>query len=256
MAQNLDRLFFNKMGTLRHEYSNLYHSLFKHPDPYIKVIEVLSTKKIGLSRQEIIAECKLNNNGMLSRILDDLETCGFIRKYEMRGIKRGLAVFQLIDNYTLFYFKFIKGKSRVDEDFWSLNVNFPTVFVWEGLAFEKVCFLHYRQIKMALGISGVSTEYFSWQVRGDEVNDGAQIDMVIDRADKTANLCEIKYSNSEFVIDKAMDKNLRNKMERYRQAEKGRRNLLMTLISPYGLKENMYSSIIQNVITLDDLFAE
>lgn len=256
VAQNINYLLFNPNGALRHEYGNLYHSLFRNPDPYIAVIELLASKKIGLTRQEIIKEGGIANNGKLSKILDDLENCGFVRKYEMEDPKGKRALFQLIDNYTLFYFNFIKGISAIDENYWTLNINSPKIIVWEGLAFEKVCYQHYRQIKMALGIYGVSAKCYAWQVRPDEVyGDGAQIDMVIDRADKTINLCEMKFSQDDFIIDKQQDRSLRNKVERFRQYLKTRnKSLLPTLVTTYGLKENIYSGLIQSVITLDDLF--
>lgn len=258
VAQNIDYLLFDADGPLRHEYGNLYHSLFKNPDPYIAVVESLASKKIGLTRQEIIKEGNMANNGKLSKILDDLENCGFLRKYEIDDPKGKRALFQLIDNYTLFYLNFIKGKSNLEENFWTLNTNSPKINTWEGLVFEKVCYQHYRQIKMTLGIYGVSAQCYAWQVRPDEVyGDGAQIDMVIDRADKTINLCEIKFAKDDFIIDKKQDKNLRNKVERFRLSLKTKnKTLLPTLITTFGLKENIYSGIIQSVVTLDDLFIE
>ena len=48
-----------------------------------------------------------------------------------------------------------------DEHYWSLHTNTPVRNTWEGLAFERVCFGHIRQIKQALGITGVSTQVYS-----------------------------------------------------------------------------------------------
>lgn len=258
VAQNINHLLFNTNGALLHEYENLYHSLFKHPEPYLAVIELLSSKKIGLTRQEIIKYGSIANNGKLSNLLDDLENCGFIRKYELEDHKGKRALFQLIDNYTLFYFNFIKGNANIEEQYWTLNINSPKINTWEGLAFEKVCYQHYRQIKIALGIYGVSAKSYAWQVRLDEVyGDGAQIDMVIDRADKTINLCEIKFSQDDYTIDKQQDRIIRHKIDRFRQSLKTRKKaLLPTLITTYGLKENIYSGLIQSVITLEDLFVK
>lgn len=257
VAQNIDQLFFSKYGALRSEYDNLYHSLFKSPDPYIKVIERLYSKKIGLTRKEIVEECSLANNGKLTTILDDLEACGFVRSYELKGLRKGSVIFQLIDNYSLFYFSFLKGKRCEDENFWTLNLNTSQENVWEGLAFERVCYQHFRQIKWALGISGVSTQNYAWEVRPDKVyGDGAQIDLVIDRADRVVNLCEIKFRKSEFTIDKKEDRNLRHKLDRFLRDAGQHKSAFMTLITPYGLKSNIYSDIIQSVINLQDLFHE
>lgn len=45
----------------------------------------------------------------LTDILNDLEWCGFIRGYSMLGKQVKVEIFQLIDNYTLFYYEFIHG---------------------------------------------------------------------------------------------------------------------------------------------------
>ena len=258
IAQNIDSLFFAPMGKLHHEYTELYHSLFKNPEPYIKVVSTLGTKRMGMTREEIIDEGNIVNNGLLTRVLEDLEACGFVRKYNYKGIKRSNTIFQLVDNYTLFYYKFLYNKPHIDEHFWTLNINTPVRNAWEGLAFERVCFEHISQIKQALGISGVSTQIYSWRIKDDEPihGKGAQIDMVIERADHIANLCEMKFSSAEYTISKSDDENWRNKCARFSESQKGRMAIHMTLITPYGIKENMYQYSVQNVITSSDLFKE
>lgn len=257
VAQNIDHLFFASTGRLRHEFSNLYHSLFKNTEPYLKIVDILANKKIGLSRKQLIKEAGATNNGKFSGILDDLETCGFIRRYQAYDANKDTSIFQLIDNYTLFYYKFIKDRQHLDDNYWTYNLNSPEVYIWEGLAFERVCYEHIYQIKMALGISGVSTRNYAWQVKADPVyGDGAQIDMVIDRADNVVNLCEMKYSKKEYVIDKIVDRNLRNKMGRFAETTKSHKSIFMTMITPYGLRGNIYSGMIQSTVDLDDLFRE
>ncbi len=254
VAQNIDSLIFNPMGKLHYEYTELYQSLFKNAEPYIKVVTLLGTKRMGMTRSELVADGNLNNNGSLSAVLDDLESCGFIRKYSCASSRRDSSVYQLIDNFTLFYFKFLKSNS-VSEDFWTINTNTPARNAWQGLAFEQVCFEHVRQIKQALGIAGVSTQVYSWQVKGDS-SAGAQVDMVIDRADHIVNLCEIKFSTAQYVLDKDGELSLRNKQSRFSEAHKSINAVHLTLITPFGIKPNMYQYCVQNVITADDLFKE
>ena len=257
IAQNIDSLFFSPQGKLHYEYYELYHSLFKNPEPYLKVIATLGTKRMGMTREEIIEEGGMNNNGLLTHVLEDLEACGFIRKYNYQGIKRSNTIFQLIDNYTLFYYKFLDNKSGTDENFWTININTPVRNVWEGLAFERVCLAHIKQIKQALGISGVFTKVYAWRVKDDpEYGKGAQIDMVIERADHIINLCEIKFSSAQYTIKKTDEENLRNKSTRFSESKKGHKAIHITLITPYGIKENMYQYSVQNVITASDLFKE
>lgn len=255
--QNVDSLFFSQMGKLHYEYNELYQSLFSNSEPYIKVVSKLGTKRMGMTRDELIKEGKISNNGQLSRVLEDLEACGFIRKYSVQSDTRKNAIYQLIDNYTLFYYKFLHNNSGIDENFWSRSANTPSRNAWEGLAFERVCFEHVKQIKQALGISGVAATLYSWRVKDDtELGKGAQIDMIIDRADRIVNLCEMKFSQSEYTIKKDDDENLRNKRARFAETLKRNRAIHITLITPYGIKENMYQYTVQNVITADDLFKE
>ena len=56
------------------------------------------------------------------------------------------------------------------------------------------------QIRRALGIAGVATKTFAYQT------DGAQVDMVIERADKTVCMCEMKWSAMPYAIKKAAGK--------------------------------------------------
>ena len=210
-----------------------------------------------MTRDELIKEGGITNNGQLTRVLEDLEACGFIRQYSYQGIKRSTTIYQLMDNYTLFYYKFIHGRSDVDEKFWSMNVNTSVRNAWEGLAFERVCFEHIMQIKQTLGISGVSTRIYSWRVKEDPVyGDGAQIDMVIDRSDQVVNLCEMKFSTKEYAIEKSDDDNLRHKAGRFNESQKKHKAIHLTLITPFGIKQNMYQHSVQNVITAEDLFKE
>jgi hypothetical protein len=212
---------------------------------------------MGLTREELISEGNLANNGQLSRVLLDLEACGFIRKYTYKGIKRSNAIFQLIDNYTLFYYQFLHNIAGKDEAFWSINTNTPVRNTWEGLAFERVCFEHIRQIKQALGISGVSTQVFSWRVPKDPVyGAGAQVDMVIDRSDQIVNLCEMKFSTKEYAINNDDDTDFRHKRGRFLESQKTHKSIHLTLVTPFGIKPNIYQNSVENAIILEDLFKE
>lgn len=120
---------------------------------------------------------------------------------------------------------------------------------------------HIAPIKQKLGISGVATSLYSWRSRGgdntveQEESRAAQIDMVIERGDNTINLCEMKFSEGEFAINKDYDKVLRNKIARFIEETKTRKSIQLTFVSSYGLQRNMYSGIVQNEVVLDDLFA-
>ena len=53
------------------------------------------------------------------------------------------------------------------ENFWSSYTDNAGHRAWSGYAFEQVCLAHIKQIKKALGISGVHTDVSSWVSRGD-----------------------------------------------------------------------------------------
>lgn len=255
IVQNIDRVIFKKNAPLRNEFDYLYASIFKNPEEYIKIIRALGTKKIGMTREEIIKNTGIANSGDLTIKLDELENCGFIRKYTAFGKKTKNSIYQLIDNYTLFYFKFLVDYPT-DEHFWTNQVGTPKVNNWQGLAFERVCLEHVNQIKVKLGISGVYTEINSWSCKKDEEKGifGSQIDLLIVRADRVINLCEIKYSGTTYSIKAIEDENIRNRISDLRNVTKTRCAIFPTIITTYGLVSNGYSNNIQSVVTLDDLF--
>lgn len=255
LAQNIDKIIFAKNGKLSSEFNQLYASLFKSPEQYIDIVTALGKKKVGMTREEIIAATDKYSNGALSKVLDELEYCGFIRKYNGFDKKSKQAIYQLIDNYTLFYFKFIQQNENNDEHFWSASIDSAMHRAWSGLAFERLCMAHTQQIKAALGIAGVLSNVYSWRKEADEMSDGAQIDLLIDRKDQVINLCEMKYSLSEYAIDAEYEQKLRNKKSAFINATNTRKAVHLTMVTTFGIKANAHSGIVQNEITLDDLFS-
>ena len=129
--------------------------------------------------------------------------------------------------------------------------------VWEGLAFERVCLQHSRQIKAALGIAGVGTSESSWRcVSCDPDVRGAQIDLVIERGDRVVNLCEMKFAFEKFAIDTAYAVSLREKIGAFRRETGTRGNCHLTFVTTYGLRKNGQSGMVQSEVTLDDLFRD
>lgn len=249
LAQNIDQLFFNPSGALYDEYNALYASLYKNPTDYLRVIEALATKRYGLTRAEIVNVTKLNENGALTTLLQDLEYCGFIRRYNQIGKMKNGAIFQLVDNYTLFYHHFILKNKKSDINFWSHNIQTALYNVWCGLSFERVVAQHILQVKKALGIAGVLTEEYAWR------NDEAQIDLLIDRQDGVINLCEMKFYNSEIHNIEEISNELVRKRNVLLQNVKTKKAVFLTLISSYGAVARVGACDIQNELTINDLFA-
>lgn len=255
--QNIDRLFFHPDGELYGEFNELYASLFSRPEGYIKVIETLATKRIGMTRNEIMREGKTVSGGRLTAILTDLESCDFIRSYLPFGARANGTIYQLTDSYTLFYFKYIRKNSYGDVHYWTNNLNTPNRNSWQGLAFEQVCFAHIGQIKHGLGIAGVVAKVCSWRVAADdELGDGAQIDMLIDRADNVINICEMKFADGKYIISKDDNADMKWKRKRFISTTGTKKSIHVTMVTTDGIARNKYAGEIQSQVTSDDLFAE
>lgn len=255
----IDNLFFVQGAPLRNEFDFLFRSLFKDSLVYRRVVEALAGKMRGISRKEIMAAAKVKEGGKLTEVLENLQKCDFIRKYSAIGKSERDAQYQLTDLFSLFHIRFVASNSGQDESFWSNMQGTGSRRAWSGYAFEQVCLHHIPQIKKTLGISGILSNACSWACPPftDSTGirwKGAQVDLLIDRNDNVINICEMKYYDSEFVIDAEYEQRLRERALLFKQVSKTRKTLLHTFITTYGVKKNMYSGIVQNEVTMDDLF--
>ncbi len=154
----------------------------------------------------------------------------------------------------MFYFKFLKNNNGKDESYWSNSYSDSARTAWSGFTFEQLCRNHIKQIKQKLSIASVLSEESAWFVQGNEKEDGTQIDMLIDRKDYVINVCEMKFSENQFAIDKDYDSNLRKKISRFIEVTGTKKTIQLTFVTTYGIKKNMYSGRISNQETLEDLF--
>lgn len=254
VAQNIDNMIFSETGFLHNEFNELYDSLFNEPESYLKIIHALGTIRMGMTRDELVKEGGITSNGKLTRTLEDLTECGFIKRIPSYGGKAKDDLIQLVDNFTIFYYKYMKENLNNDEHFWSNSYNSTIRSAWTGLAFERVCFQHIPQIKQAMGIAGVATQCYSWKAKGDALSSGTQIDMVLDRRDNIINICEMKFSKGEYTITKDYAMSLNNKVERFIESTKNKKTILLTMITTNGVVHNEYWNQIQCDITADELF--
>jgi len=253
VVQNIDHLFFSENGLLRTEFQNLFRSLFKKHERHIAIIEALAQKGKGRTRKDLAATSGLANGGRFTAMLNELEQCGFIKKYLPFGKKNKGSLFQLVDQYSLFYLKFVKDSKAIGEGVWMTKFDQPSYRIWSGYAFENICFYHIKNIKKHLGIASVYTEISSW--RSQQSAKGAQIDLILDRRDRVINLCEIKFSESEFSIQKSYAENLQNKVGAFKTETKTKKACFLTFLTTFGLKNNKYSrSLVKNELTMNALF--
>jgi predicted AAA+ superfamily ATPase len=256
--QAIDTLFFSPNAPLRDEFQKLFAALFENHERHIKVIRALAAKSSGLSRQELARASRMPSGGNLTTVLDELEESGFVSRVVPFGRTARDTRYRLIDELTLFHLRWIDGKRRPDDGagYWLRLRTSAAWRAWSGYAFEALCLKHVAQIKSALGIAGVQTESSAWVHRASaHTSAGAQIDLLIDRRDDVINVCELKFADNAFVIDKKYAEELRRKLEVFKRATGTRKTLFLTLIATHGVKANQYSTeLVQASLTQDALF--
>lgn len=261
-AQIIEDLCFKRDGYLTNEFFHIYASLFDDYERHIDVVKLLASFHKPLIREEIIKKLKLKSGGALTKVLRELEESGLIAATPAYGVKKAKMGYQLVDLFTLFYFHWIHhlGSRGTSGGYWIKQQSSHKWQTWAGHAFEIICFMHAEQIKNGLGLSGILTEQSQWACRqdsGSEGDFGAQIDLVIDRADGCINLCEVKFCKDEFVIDKDYAKVLERKKIVFSKKTQTRKTLFTTLITPYGAAKNaQYLACVDTQLTMKDLFRD
>ncbi len=254
-AQAIDRICFTSHGLLVDEYEQIYDALFHNAEKHKQIVKILSEKPSGRSRDELLRRADLVSGGGFTSILAELDQSGFIDQYIPYRKKSRDAIYKLTDNFSLFHAKFMSGRRRSSLN-WNALANSASWKSWSGLAFENVCQYHIAQIKDALRISGIHSEAHFWHHPGNDEIGGAQIDLLIDRADQVINICEIKFSEQPYVISKSYAEQIRRRMAAFRQLTKTRKSLFLTMITSHGVLQNKHSlSLLQSEVSLDDLFA-
>jgi hypothetical protein len=255
-AQAIDRLCFSRDGLLRTEFNHLFASLFERAERHEAAARALATKRRGLTRTELLDAAGLATGGAATSVLEELEEAGFIHLLPAFGQQTRDSRYWLADEYVLFYLSWVVSHRGDAAGTWVRRQGTPAWRAWAGLAFEALCLKHVRALKRALGIEGVQTVETTWAQRGaGRTQDGAQIDLVIDRADQCMNLCEMKFTQGLFSVDKAWARELRRKRDVFQAATKTRKALFLTLVTTHGLSPTAWSrELIARTITLDALF--
>jgi uncharacterized protein len=253
--QVIDKLFFEKNGMLKTEFNVLYRSLFSDASHHESIVRELAKKGKGMTRAEVIEACGLTTGGTTSRLFEELEQSGFITQYIPFEKTSRDGIYKLSDEYSLFYLKFIDGSRATGSGTWHKLAQGQSYNSWSGYAFEAICQKHVKQIKQALGIAGVYTEASGWRYSPKKGETGAQIDLLLDRADHSINLCEMKFSTNEFTIDKKYAAELDSKVTIFREQTKTRKTIFPTMVTTYGTKQNIYyTGRIVSEVTMEDLF--
>jgi AAA+ ATPase superfamily predicted ATPase len=255
-AQSIDRVCFARDGLLRREFENLYASLFEKAERHEEIVRALGRKRGGLSRQELIEQTSLASGGATSKVLSELVESGFIARTPQLGREVRDARYRLTDEYSLFYLTWIEPHRGSATGAWMKKRGRPRWRSWTGLSFEGICLKHVDGIKRALGIAAVETVDAGWQHRPTEEGDeGAQIDLLIDRADRAINLCEMKFAEDDYAIDAAAARDLERKRRVLVRVTGTRKTVLLTVVTTFGLRDNDHARRLGiGVVTMDALF--
>lgn len=256
--QNIQKIIFDKNAPLQDEFNKLFASLFEDADAYVELVKLIAKKKEGLRRAELQSMTKLSaGGGSLSKKLRDLCAAGFIDEYIPWDRSKG-EYYKLVDEFSLFYLYWVapQKKQRFVQNYWVNQSQKPSYCAWSGYAFEIICRKHIDQIIRALNINATST-VSAWRfIPRKKLENGAQIDLVIDRNDNAITLCEIKYTSQPFAINKQYADNLSNKIEVFKKVTKTNKQIFIIMVAASGLKPTQYAKeMIAHVVTLDDLFA-
>jgi AAA+ ATPase superfamily predicted ATPase len=262
--QNIDNLFFNSNGMLFDEFDEVFSSLFENSEQYKELVALIGTHKDGIKRSKIDEQNKLTGKGgRLTKRLEDLEDAGFITSYIPFGHKKLGIFYRINDEYCYFYLKWLDPikrqlKQNKTAKYWRNIINTPGYFGWLGYVFENICYKHISQIKKSLNI-GENSLASPWRYvpRNDANEKGVQIDLLFDRDDKAISVCEIKYTDKPFAIDKQYADKLKQKIEVFRKVTRTDKQIFLTMISATGLKKTNYmKEMVDGVVMLDDLFGK
>lgn len=255
LAQNIDNLCFNENGQLKEEFDELYNAIFPGADSYIAVAKALAENRSGLTRNEISAKTGLSG-AFLTRVLKNLERCNFIDKANLFGNRKTEAIYRMVDYFTLFYFKFIENNLAKDDCWWTHHIESRSISSWMGLTFELICMSHHPQIKKALGVSGMATAVSTWRCSPDDETGtpGAQIDLIIERADRIIHLCELKFSREPFILTKEYAEKIRTRGWLFKEKTRTKKSVVNTFVTTFGLGSGKNHSIVHSEVTMDDLF--
>lgn len=261
VAENINNLCFTEDGLLNREFPRLFHALFDQAETNLRLIRIIASQRYGVSRDFITKKLGMKSGGTLTNRLDELEAAGFIKHYIPYGYVGRESFYRIIDEYSLFYLKWIEPTNLsglgFKPEYWHTVMNSTSYMSWAGYAFESICLKHVYQILKALKLTIISSRIGSWRYipKKSNASSGAQIDLIIDREDDAITLCEIKFTNKLYVMDKAEAKVLANKMEVFLEQTKTGKQLFLAMVTTQGVKKNLWSEdLMTSQVILDDLF--
>lgn len=250
--ENINALCFSKNCTMLNEADKLFHSQFRRPDTYFRIIKLLGDNLY--TGKEISSKAEIQSGGGLTGYIENLINADLVISYIPFDKAKGAKVlkYALSDEFLRFYLKYIKPNERLIEQSRSLKI-FETVTragfdVWLGFAFERFC---HKQAGLLAQIMGFADEVIQVGPLFGKSDERFQIDLVYKRTDKVIVVCEIKYSVNEIstqIIPEIQRKCSLLKVPRGYTVQKA-------LISLYGPDKSLANSkFLDYSVTVSDIF--
>lgn len=265
VAQNIEQIAFKKNAFLLGEFDNLFSSLFDKADIYVDIIRCIAKNRYGISQAEIFTHVKgISKGGETIKKLKALEEAGFIKSFTPFSHQKRGTYYRVIDEFTLFYLQWIEPIKQtlfsqgVPNHYWENEMRTAAWAIWTGYTFESICYKHLGQICRSLNINPTSIPN-TWRYvpKKNSTERGAQIDLLFDRQDNAITLCEIKYSDKPYALDKEYVGILQRKVKVFKEKTKTQKQIFIAMIAANGLKNNFYADDqISTVVTLEDLFKD
>ncbi len=262
-AQIIEKIAFSKDAPLLKEFDNLFSSLFDEAKPYIELLRIITKYRYGISQADISRKSKhFSQGGRIVSKLKELKEAGFILSFKPYQHKKKGIYYRITDEYTLFYFYWIEPirdtlqEESLEKGYWQAIQSSSAWHSWAGYSFEALVYKHLPQIrkKLEIPVTAIANSWRYTTTKKAQV-DGAQIDLLFDRRDGNITICEIKYSENPFIIDKQYARSLINKRDVFMQKTRTKKHILITMIAASGIKNNLYADdLLSNIATLDDLF--
>lgn len=259
-SQIIDQLCFSHDGILFREFMHLFESLFDAGDKHEQIVTAIASKRYGISRKNLLKDLNIKSGGNFEKLIRELEASGFIKKFIPYAKSSHDQYFKVIDEYTLFYLQWIaplkEASIAIRKNYWHTQINSSKWQIWGGYAYESVCYKHINQIILKLGLENIGCKISNWRHRSNTTAlKGAQIDLLFDRDDNAITLCEIKFNNTEYTINKEYALDLLERNNVFKQVTKTKKQLFTCFITKENIKPNLWSEeIVDQTVSADDLF--
>lgn len=250
LAENITALCLTPQAPLKGEAKRLLDTTLSDKPLYYRTLAKLDERKYGFARKELVDALGIKDGNGFSTVLSGLEDCGYIRRYENPYRTGRKAMYQLTDPFLHFSMHFI-GEGRPTD--WLSYLDTPSYRTWRGHAFEMVCLCHLPQIEHALSLSSMTLREFPWSGNGEM--GGAQVDLVIERADRITYLCEMICTDAPFSVSTTYRKELASKMTVFKEATATRNSVQLVLVSAAGFARGTHADIVARTVEGSELFA-